>query len=69
MKPRKRITLEPELEALAGDWAPEMRRIVAKKFRRWARELDVSAFIISQASSYRPVKKLRFVRLVKLKWN
>jgi hypothetical protein len=39
--------LEPELEALAGEWSPEMRRLVARKFRRWVRELELSAKIIA----------------------
>ena len=46
MKTVKRVTLEPELEELAAEWKPEMRLIVAKKFRRWARQLSVSARIL-----------------------
>lgn len=63
MKIRKRVTLEPELENLAKDWPPEMRRIVAKKFRRWSKQLDVSAYIISREASFRPSKKLPYLRL------
>ena len=61
-KERCRVKLEPELEAMAVLWSPEMRRIIARKFRRWARQLEVSARIMIQEASYRPAKRLRRVR-------
>ncbi len=40
---RKRIILEPELEALAGHLDAFGRQVLAAKLRRWARELVVTA--------------------------
>jgi hypothetical protein len=65
----KRVTLEPELEVLAREWNPEMRRVVARKFIRWARQLRVSARIMMLDASYRPAKRLRHVSPVKAKRN
>lgn len=41
--PRKRITLEPELEALAGHLGAADRLLLARKLTRWVRQLRVSA--------------------------
>ncbi len=48
-----RVRLEPELEELAASWSPEKRRVMAKKLRRWARQLDVSAHILTSDHSPR----------------
>lgn len=41
-----KITLEPELEELAKLWSGETRRVIARKFLRWAHELDRSGCIM-----------------------
>ena len=45
------VTLEPELEEMASLWPAAKRFEMAQKFRRWARQLKVSALIMSRASS------------------
>lgn len=60
---RKRVTLEPELEGLAKDWNAEMRRIVARKFKRWARQLEISAEIMKRDAAYSPPRRLKFLSL------
>lgn len=45
-KKRKRVLLEPDLEAIAGTWGPIQRLETAKMFRRWAHELEVSALMM-----------------------
>jgi hypothetical protein len=71
MKIRKRVTLEPELEELATAWPPGMRLVVARKFRRWARQLTVSARIMMQQdrAAGRVRASLPRVPLQKLPWN
>jgi hypothetical protein len=44
------VTLEPELEEDAALLTSEERRALAEKLRRWARQLEVSAFIMQQIS-------------------
>jgi hypothetical protein len=44
--PRPRVTLEPELEGMAGDLDWRERLALATKLRRWARELTVSALTL-----------------------
>lgn len=46
MKNKKRMTLEAELEAIAGKWGPLHRLDAAKMFRRWAHQLEVTAFMM-----------------------
>lgn len=41
-----RVALEPRLEAIAGMLSARDRRELARKFKRWARQLDISAFIM-----------------------
>ena len=60
---RPRVQLEPELEDMAKNWSPEMRKIVAKKFRRWARQLDVSAKIISDVRCQAGLRSTSLPRL------
>lgn len=43
MKTKKRITLEPELEVIAGHLDPLDRLRLAAIYARWARQLRVSA--------------------------
>ena len=43
MKPRKRVVMEPELEALAGHLGACDRLLMAEKLGRWRRQLRVTA--------------------------
>lgn len=54
---RKRVVLEPELEAIAGALSPFDRLWLAKKLRRWIRQLEVSARVLS-APPRRPGRRL-----------
>jgi hypothetical protein len=62
-EPGCRVKLEPELEAVAGEWSEAKRRALARKLRRWAHQLEVSAAIMEldarRRNGRRPV--LRFV--------
>jgi hypothetical protein len=40
------VVLEPELEEETALFTAIQRQALARKFRRWARQLDVSAFIM-----------------------
>ena len=44
------VTLEQELEEIAALWPAAKRFEMAQKFKRWARQLKVSALIMSRAS-------------------
>ena len=46
MKKRKRVSLEPELEAMAADWNPRRCLEMSKVFDRWSSQLQVKAFIL-----------------------
>ena len=50
---KKRITLEPELEALAGGLGVFDRLLLAEKFARWERQLRISATILARPTSKR----------------
>ena len=52
---KKRVTLEPELDA--GALSPFDRLWLAKKLRRWIRQLEVSARALS-APQRRPGRRL-----------
>jgi hypothetical protein len=41
-----RVTLEPELEEIAALWPAAKRFEAARKLRRWARQLAVSAMVM-----------------------
>lgn len=45
------VQLELELEIVASLWPPLRRLKAAKKFRRWARQLEVSAHVMINRSS------------------
>jgi hypothetical protein len=52
-----RVTLEPRLEKIAKSWAPAKRFEAARTFKRWARQLEISAKIIAfdaRGQSVRP---------------
>jgi hypothetical protein len=65
----KRVTMEPELEQIAGMLPPPARRQLAKKLRRWAHELEVSADVMSRDEAYRPVKTIPRLPAAALKRN
>lgn len=44
------VQLELELELVASLWPPLRRLDTAKKFRRWARQLEVSAHVMINRS-------------------
>lgn len=50
MKKKERVTLEPELQAVAKHWGPIKRLEMAAMFARWTHQLRVSAFIMVRAS-------------------
>jgi hypothetical protein len=64
---RKRVTLEPELEAIAGDMGAFDRIWLAMKLMRWAHQLIVS----SRALRARPWSRRRpvYQRADVVKWN
>ena len=63
MNPQKYcpVTLEPELEEDAALWTITQRRAAAKLYRRYARQLEVSANIMENLSAPKPPPSLRFV--------
>jgi hypothetical protein len=62
-KCRPRVTLEPELEEIAGAWPAAKRFEMARKFARWAQQLKVSAKIMTAdaQSGRHPRPDLRYV--------
>lgn len=64
-----RVALEPELEAIAAFWPAAKRFEMARKFRRWARQLRVSGFILFHDSHPASRPALRFVALRKARLN
>jgi hypothetical protein len=66
---RPRVELEPELEEIAALWPAAKRFEMARKFRRWARQLRVSGFILFH-DSHRPApRELPFLALRKVRLN
>ena len=59
------VTLEPQLEEETVLMTPLQRRALARKFQRWARQLEVSAFIMLRnqqlASAPKPSPSLKAV--------
>ena len=56
---KKRVMLEPELEAIAGRLLPCERIWMAKRFERWAHELRVTAAVLAGPPSVRPKRMKR----------
>lgn len=58
-----RVALEPRLEAIAGMLPARDRRELAREFKRWARQLDISASIMEsdhrRAYEKRPTPPLK----------
>lgn len=65
----RRVKLEPELEEIAAFWSASKRFEMARKFRRWARQLRVSGFILFHDSHPVSPPALRFVGLRKAGLN
>lgn len=67
---RPRVTLEPELEAMAASWGPIHRLEMADKMERWIRQLRVSARITLRDRSRKiPKPSLKVVPHRKLVLN
>ena len=49
---KSRVRLEPELEEMAADWGPLHRIEMAAKFKRWSRQLRISAAITLKDRSW-----------------
>ena len=62
MKQRKRIILEPDLEALAGHLSGEDRLKLAREMRGWLRELECTGYILIAARNRSPWKRARLPR-------
>lgn len=58
MKPKKRVTLETQLEIMAGNLMPHERIALAEQFCRWAHQLEFSALLLRRGTTQAP-KKLR----------
>ena len=68
-RPRPRVELEPELEEIAALWPAAKRFEMARKFRRWARQLRVSGFILFHDSHQPAPRALPFLALRKVRLN
>jgi hypothetical protein len=66
---RPRVELEPELEEIAALWPAAKRFEMARKFRRWARQLRVSGFILFHDSHQPAPRELPFLALRKVRLN
>ncbi len=71
--PHKKVTLEPALELRGVSlWTPAKRRIVAKKLKRWAHQLEFSALLLeaeAAAAGRPPQQRLKFLPPRKLALN
>lgn len=61
------VQLELELEEIACDWTIWRRLEAAKKFRRWARQLEVSAHIMRNREEAKKSRPLALPKLVRRK--
>lgn len=59
MKTGIRVRLKPELEEIAGDLNAWQRREMARKLRRWSRQLEISALILISDAAPKPRPSLR----------
>jgi len=48
MKNGQKVTMEPELEQIAGDLTASELKAMARKMRRWIRQLEIKAFILDR---------------------
>jgi hypothetical protein len=63
------VTLEPELEEAAALMTAHERRMMAKRLRRWARQLEVSAFILDRVYAPKPPPALKVLPARRLVLN
>lgn len=67
---RQRVTLEPELQAEIGSMPPSPRRALARKFKRWAHQLEISAKILeTNSATIPPPKQIRWLHQRKARLN
>ena len=52
-----RLHLEPELQEIAGLWPARKRLDVARKFKRWAHQLEVTGQIMLRDAAPKPRRK------------
>lgn len=65
-----RVTMEPDLEEVAGHLRPKQRRELASKFDRWSHQLRFSAEVIEKDEVPKPPpRRLRFIPEFKLPRN
>jgi hypothetical protein len=63
-----RVKLEPDLEKHASTLKPHERRVLARKFYRWAKQLWISAQIIERDAepipkpTLKPLPKAKLIR-------
>jgi hypothetical protein len=69
IKRRPRVELEPELEEIAALWSAAKRFEMARKFRRWSRQLRISGFILFHESHPAATPSLPFLGLRKARLN
>ena len=69
MMRRALVTLEPELEREVALYTPAQRMELARKLKRWARQLRVSAFILRRAREPRARVALRVLPRRRLSLN
>ena len=65
----RRVRLEPELEEIAAFWSASKRLEMARKFKRWARQLRVSGVILFRDSHQVSRPALPFVGPRKARLN
>ena len=68
-KRRPRVALEPELETIAAGWPAAKRFEMARKFKRWSRQLRVTGFILFHESHPISQPKLQSVGIRKARLN
>jgi hypothetical protein len=66
---KRRVALEPELEEIACLWPPAKRFEMARKFRRWARQLRISGLILFHDSHPSPRPALPYLSIRKSRLN
>lgn len=60
MRVRKRVTLEPKLEEMAGEMSPDQCRELAAMLRRFVHQLEVKAKVL--AGDAQPKRKMEISR-------
>lgn len=68
-KIKLKIQLEPELELQAATLDAHQRRALARLYRRWARQLEVSAKMLELHAKPSPKRPLHPLPRRRLQWN